>query len=323
MISIRELLGDPSGLLVLGITGRQARMETGWMLESGTHVSAGVTPGRGGQDVHGVPVFDTVRAAVDRHGCRVAMNYAPPAAAADSAIEAFQAGIELVVMSAENVPLHRLALALEAARRAGGRLIGPNSQGIVVPGVGRVGCPGGRDPQERFRPGSVAVVSRSGGMTSELAMLIGEWGWGTSVHLALGGSPIVGTTLTEGLKIVQDDPHTRAAVVFGEPSGDQEAALADAIEAGEITVPVAALIAGRAADSLSSDLPFGHAPRAGTGAERTVQHKLGRLGDAGVAVAMNTRDVRQALSNWNLASSDAAEPLQARNERDEFRGNHT
>lgn len=298
MSQIRDLLGDPGGLLVLGITGRQARMETSWMLESGTKVTAGVTPGKGGQSVCDVPVFNSVAEAVAHHPCRVAMNYAPARFAADAAIEALLAGVELVVISAENVPIHRFALAIEVAERVGGRIIGPNSQGIVVPGVGRVGCPGGQDPQERFRPGSVAVVSRSGGMTSELAMLVRMWGWGTSIHLALGGSPLVGTTMVEGLQIAQQDPNTRVAVVFGEPSGDQEFQLADAVRAGTIHIPVVAVIGGRAADRLSPDLPFGHAPRAGNGVEQSVQGKVDSLRDAGVKVADNTRDVHRVLAEW-------------------------
>jgi len=294
-LTIRNLLGDKAGILVQGITGRQGRLETAWMLESGVHIAAGVTPGKGGQSVEGVPVYDTVLEARRDFPALVAMNYAPRRSAPDAAMEAFAAGISLVVMSAENVPLHRLVLAIELARSRGARLIGPNSQGIVVPGVGRVGCPGGRDPGSRFAAGGVAVVSRSGGMTSELAMLVRQWGYGTSVQMALGGAPIVGTSLTEGISLCQRDPETRLVVAFGEPSGAQESDLAAAITKGEVHLPVVALIGGAAADQLPADVPFGHAPRAGFGLERSVSGKVEALRAAGADVVSDTRGVRNAL----------------------------
>lgn len=294
-LSLRELLSAQEGLLILGATGRQARLEIGWLQKSGDRVAAGVTPGRGGHSVEGVPVYDSVEEALRHHRCSIAMDYAPAVAASDAAIEAFEAGIEIVVMSAEGVPLHRLALAIAAARRNRALLIGPNSQGLVIPGVGRVGCPGGSDPESRFGAGQVAVVSRSGGMTSELSMHIKSWGWGTSMQLALGGSPIVGTTLREGVMLAQRDPSTRVAVVFGEPSSRQEYALAEAVESGRVRIPVIAMIAGRAADTLPATLTFGHAPRAGSAGEQSVAGKLAALRAVGVTVATNLEGIRAAL----------------------------
>jgi len=308
-LSLRDLLAAEEGLLILGATGRQARLEIGWLLKSGDRVAAGVTPGRGGQSVEGVPVYDSVIDALRRHRCSIAMNYAPAVAAADAAVEAFEAGVKVVVMSAEGVPLHRLALAMAAARRNHALLIGPNSQGLVVPGVGRVGCPGGSDPESRFRAGEVAVVSRSGGMTSELSMLIRSWGWGTSVQLALGGSPIVGTTLSEGVVLAQRDPSTRVAVVFGEPSGRQEHDLAEAVESGRVTVPVVAMIAGRAVDALPATLTFGHAPRAGSAGEQSVAGKLTALLAAGVKVATSLDGIRTALGELLAQPGDSREGM--------------
>lgn len=305
-LSLRDLLSAQEGLLVLGATGRQARLEIGWLHKSGDRVAAGVTPGRGGQSVEGVPVYDSVEEALRHHRCSIAMNYAPAVAAADAAIEAFEAGVEIVVISAEGVPLHRLALAIAAARRHRALLIGPNSQGLVIPGVGRVGCPGGSDPESRFGAGQVAIVSRSGGMTSELAMHIRSWGWGTSVQLALGGSPIVGTTLSEGVMLAQRDPSTRVAVVFGEPSSRQEYALANAVESGRVCIPVIAMIAGRAADALPATLTFGHAPRAGSAGEQSVAGKLAALRAAGVSVATNLEGIRSALEGLLGRSASAS-----------------
>lgn len=291
---IRELLQSGSGLLVQGITGRQGQLETLWMLDSGVDVAAGVTPGRGGSAVHGVPVFDTVAEAVAATDSRVAMSYAPPHAAADAVAEAAQAGIELIVVSSENIPQHRWLRALEVARAHHCRVIGPNSQGVVVPGVGRIGCPGGNEPWQRFAPGSVGIVSRSGGMASELAMLMRNWGWGTSVQMSIGGTPAVGTTLTDGVELAASDPGTRAVVVFGEPSGTQEIDLAHAVADGRIEVPIIAMVAGRAGDSLPTALPFGHAPRGADGP--TVQDKFTALADAGVLVARSTHHVRAHLA---------------------------
>lgn len=286
--------------MVQGITGRQGQIETRWMLESGVHVSAGVTPGRAGAQVHGVPVYDSVAEARSCHGNRVSMIYAPPPAAAQAALEAVEAGVELVVMSAERVPVHGLVRVIAAAQSRGTRVVGPNSQGIVVPGVSRVGCPGGTDPDRRFRPGSVAVVSRSGGMASEISMLLRSWHLGTSVQLHIGGAPLVGTTLTEASEIVQADEATDVIVVFGEPSGEQELDLARAIEDGRVRVPVVALVAGRFADTMPSSLPFGHAPRAGVGGNASVVDKIRALEDAGAAVVSSLAELRTALQGLGL-----------------------
>lgn len=292
---IRELLSDAGGLLVQGITGRQGQIETMWMLESGVRVTAGVTPGRSGGSVHGVPVYPSVEAAVAEHHNLVSMVYAPPAAAADAALEAVLAGIQLVVMSAERVPVHGLVRAIEAAQRHGARIVGPNSQGLVVPGVSRVGCPGGIDPDRRFRPGPVGIVSRSGGMASELSMLVREWGLGTSVQLHIGGAPVVGTTLVEAVGLVQADPLTKVTVVFGEPSGRLELDLASELEMGRLKLPIVALIPGRFADRLPASLPFGHAPRAGVGGAASVEEKMARLEAAGAFVVASLDELRSCL----------------------------
>lgn len=291
---IRRLLENGPGLLVQGITGRQGQLETRWMLDSGVRIAAGVTPGKGGQKVCEIPVFDTVAEAVAATGAKVAMSYAPPRAAADSVAEAAEAGIELTVVSSENIPQHRWLRALDIARANNCRVIGPNSQGVVVPGVGRIGCPGGDEPWERFAPGPVGIVSRSGGMASEIGMLLRSWGTGTSVQMSIGGVPGVGTTVTDGVQLVAEDENTRAVVVFGEPSSSQETDLAAAIADGRILVPVIAMVAGRAGDHLPSALPFGHAPRdANSG---TVQDKIAALTAAGALVAKSTHEVRALLT---------------------------
>ena len=298
-MDIRKMMMDPAGLLVQGITGRQGRMEVEWMLNSGTKITAGVTPGRGGESVHGVPVYNSVSEAVRTHRNVVSMSYVPRGAASDAAIEAVEAGIRLNVMSAENVPLHRLVAAIAAAERARAILVGPNSQGIMIPDVGRIGCPGGVDPERRFSAGPVGVVSRSGGMASEISLLLRQWGWGTSVQLSLGGSPLTGLRLDEAAQLVQADKRTRVLVVFGEPSGDQEFALAARVRKAALPINVVAMIPGVVADAFPADLPFGHAPRAGAdGVGTTTESKIEALSVAGIPVARSFNDLRKTLSGW-------------------------
>jgi succinyl-CoA synthetase alpha subunit len=291
---IRELMNDGRGLLVQGITGRQGTLETGWMLASGTHVSCGVTPGRGGERVHGVPVFDSVAEAVAATGAAVSMCYAPARLVPDALVEAAEAGVRLTVVSAENVPVHGFVRAAERARALGMRVIGPNSQGVVVPGAGRWGCPGGDDPWERFAAGRVAVVSRSGGVASEISLYLRQWGWGTSVQIATGGGLFVGTPLGTAVRLVQQDAATQVAVVFGEPSGPFEYELAQMLSAGEIAVPVVAMVPGRAAETLPRTVPFGHAPQGRVSAE-TAGGKLTALAEAGAHLARDLDEVRTHL----------------------------
>lgn len=291
---IRELMSQ--GLMVQGITGRQGRMETEWMLESGTKVCAGVTPGRAGELVGDVPIFDSVREAAQATDVRVSMNYVPASLVVESLYEAVDAGLKLVILSAENVPRHGFARLLEHARRNETRVIGPNSQGIVVPGIGRWGCPGGDDPWQRFAPGKVAIVSRSGGLASEMGMLLKDWGFGTSVQISIGGSNLVGTDLVQALTLVEKDEQTDAVVMVGEPSGTQETEVANAVAVGALKLPIVAFIPGRAVDGFPRSLPFGHAPRGGGGGSSAAQ-KIAVLQQAGVYVARNLKQIRQGLDN--------------------------
>lgn len=291
---IRNLMSDGRGLLVQGITGRQGTLETGWMLASGTHVSCGVTPGRGGEQVHGVPVFESVAEAVAATGAAVSMCYAPAPLVPDALMEAAEAGIRLTVISAENVPVHGFVRAAERARALGMRIIGPNSQGIVVPGAGRWGCPGGDDPWERFAAGPVAVVSRSGGIASEISLYLRRWGWGTSVQIATGGGLFVGMPLGPAVRLAQEDAATRVVVVFGEPSGPHEYELARMLATEQIAVPVVAMVPGRAAEAFPKTVPFGHAPQ-GRVLSDTASGKLAALVNAGAHLARDFGEIHARL----------------------------
>lgn len=306
--SISELLSDPAGVVIQGITGRQGQMETRWMLDSGTHIAAGVTPGKGGQQIHGVPVYDTVSEAIATHGCRSTMIYAPRHRAANAAIEAIHAGVKLAVISAEDVPAHDLLRLIDTAQRHDTLVVGPNSQGLLVPGVGRIGAPGGTDVNERFSAGQVAVVSRSGGMTGEIGHLLHQWGFGTSVQIHLGGAVMPLMTLRDGVLFAERETSTTVTVVFGEPSSTQEDMLARAIRNGEIRSPIVAMVAGRFSDTFPAMLPFGHAPRASGDSATNVEAKIAVLADAGAAIAGNFTELRRHVARLTGAHADQVAP---------------
>jgi succinyl-CoA synthetase alpha subunit len=222
------------------------------------------------------------------------MCYVPGQAACDAAAEAVEAGIELVVMGAEDVPVHDMARLVKLAAGAGAQVIGPNSQGIVLPGIGRIGCPGGSDPWSRFRPGPIGVVSRSGGMASELSMHIAHWGSGTSVQLHIGGSGLLGTTLAEAVRLADADRNTRRIVVFGEMSSQQEVHLADSIADRPTRADLAVVIVGEAMERSTSDVELGHASRVGTVSDGlTVRQKKNALEAARVTVLDSLADLRR------------------------------
>lgn len=292
-IVLSELLSR--GVLVQGITGQQGRIETKWMLDSGVKVVAGVTPGKGGETVCGVPVYNTVAEAVAHHQIGASMVYAPPRFAAAAAQEAVESGIRLVCLSAEGIPVHGMLKTAEIARKHEAIVVGPNSQGIVVPGVGRIGCPGGADPWERFAPGPVGVVTRTGGLGSDLSFLLRQWGFGTSAQIHIGGSPVPATPLVDAVLLAQAESATRVVAVLGEPTGSQEIDLAEAIGNGTITVPVVVLIPGTFVDRLPADLPFGHASRMGLGQGLSVAEKYEILRNNGAYVAQSLNEVRTQI----------------------------
>ena len=210
-------LGDVR-VLVQGITGREAAMVVGHMLAYGTPVVAGVTPGRGGQQVQGVPVFDTVARAVAATGATATLISVPPAGALDAVLEALAAGLRLLALVTERVPRHDAVRAVTAARAAGATLIGPNCTGLIVPARRlKLGPIGGDRPERCFAPGRVAIVSRSGGMTAECAWMVRRAGEGVSLAVSVGGDPLIGTRPAAILAALERDSATAAAVLWGEP----------------------------------------------------------------------------------------------------------
>ncbi|MDK2931360.1 MAG: succinyl-CoA synthetase alpha subunit [Bacillota bacterium] len=272
-------VGDDTRLVVQGITGREGRFHAGRMKEYGTNVVAGVTPGRGGADVDGIPVFDTVAEAVRETGANASCVFVPASAAADAAAEALAAGIGIVVCITEGIPTLDVMNLLDAAKARGwkGRVIGPNCPGLVTCGKALVGIMPGRI----FTPGPVGLVSRSGTLTYEVVSLLSARGIGQSTCVGVGGDPIIGTNFVDCLAEFESDPDTRAVVLIGEIGGrDEEDAAAFVRE--NMTKPVIAFVSGRTAPPGKR---MGHAGAIVSGNMGTAESKVKAFHEAGVPVA--------------------------------------
>lgn len=273
--------------IVQGITGRVARVQTRWMLECGSPLVAGVTPGRGGERVHGLPVYDTVAEAVQRHGANASVIFVPAARALVAVEEAVDAGLELVVLISENVPVLDAVRARERARAAGSVLIGPNTPGLISPGIGKLGLM----PVGLFSPGPVGIVSRSGTLSYEVAGQLTEAGLGQSTVVGIGGDPVVGLDLGEVLRAFADDPRTEAVVIVGEIGGVQEENAAPVV--ATMGKPVVAYVAGRTAPP---GRRMGHAGAIIAGDRGTVESKVRALREAGARVTSSPAEIVRALA---------------------------
>ena len=290
------LLDEQSRVLVQGITGQQARTHVKYMVKYGTRVVAGVAPGRGGAEVDGLPVFDTVRAALRQREVDVAVLFIPGRAARDAALEAIDNGVPLVVILAEGVPHHDTAEVLARARARGVRVIGPNAQGMISPGKAKLGGTGGQYPERLYMPGPVGIISRSGGMGGEIGSALTRAGIGQSTYVSIGGDLLIGSSFADLLPLFEADPETRAVVLFGEPGTGHEEAAADLIASGKVAKPVVAFVAGEALESLPRGMSFGHTGgliARGLGSPR---RKKQVLRDAGALVAERFTDIPRLVA---------------------------
>ena len=271
------LVNANTRLVVQGITGRDGSFHTQQMLEYGTAVVAGVTPGRGGQEVHGVPVFNTVRQAVEATAANTSIIYVPGRLAADAILEAADAGIALVVCITEHIPVLDMVKVYARVKVSGARLLGPNCPGVITPGQAKVGIM----PGFIHQPGNVGIVSRSGTLTYEAVNALTEAGLGQSTAVGIGGDPIHGTSFIDALQLFQGDPETEAIVLIGEIGGtDEEKAAAYIRE--HVTKPVVGFIAGRTAPP---GRRMGHAGAIISGGTGTAAEKIAALNAAGVRVS--------------------------------------
>ncbi|MGE0852705.1 MAG: succinate--CoA ligase subunit alpha [Hyphomicrobiaceae bacterium] len=279
------LVDASTRILVQGITGGQAQVDTGRAIRYGARVVAGVAPGRGGSVVYGVPGFDTVSEATELHPCDATVIYAPPLAAKSAVLEALDAGLRLILVTAEGVPLHDVSVLVAAARNAGATLIGCNTNGVISPGKSRLGGIGGVDPNEIYTPGTIGICSRSGGMSAEVALTLKADGFGVSTCVSMGGDQVTGTKMAEIVRMFADDPETQGIVIFGEPGTTNEQEVAELAASGRIGKPVAALIAGTFQERHPAGQSFGHAAAMVLSSADTASAKKAALREAGVFVA--------------------------------------
>ena len=281
------LVDRDTRVLVQGITGHQGTVHTSQMQQFGTAVVAGVTPGKGGSLVEGVPVFDSVREAVAKTGANTSCIFVPAPGAKDALLEAVDAGVKLCVVVTEHVPFHDMLVMYPYARSKGTRIIGPNCPGIGAPGKAKVGI----IPNAVFQPGRVGVISRSGTLTYEIVNGIKEVGLGQSTCIGLGGDPVVGTTFTDALPLFESDPETDALVLVGEIGGTAEEDAAEYIR-HNFTKPVVAYIAGRAAPPGKR---MGHAGAIITRGKGTAESKVAALEAVGARVARFPYEIPQLV----------------------------
>jgi succinyl-CoA synthetase alpha subunit len=284
------LVNSDTTFIVQGITGREAVNLTRECLDYGTgaKIVGGVTPGRLGREVHGVPVFDSVAQAVAKHGSPIdgSVVTVPPAFTRDAVLEAIESDVKLIVIVTERIPRRDVAVMVERAAEKGARIIGPNCLGIIVPDVIKMGGIGGpaKDAAKSYTPGSVGVISRSGGMTTEMSSTLTAAGLGQSTAVSIGGDAIIGQSYAELMPLFEADEQTEAIVIYTEPGGRMEAQLAQWVTDNNSRLPIVAFMAGKFMDEMPG-MSFGHAGTIVEGKEDTATEKIARLAEAGITVA--------------------------------------
>jgi succinyl-CoA synthetase alpha subunit len=283
------LVGKKTKAIVQGITGTQGSFHTELMLEYGTQIVAGVTPGKGGVTVHGVPAYDTVEEAVKKHHADVSVVFVPAPFAADACFEALDANLRMIVVITEHIPIRDAIQVMSRAQQQGAVVIGPNTPGIITTGE----CKLGIMPSHVFNRGIVGLVSRSGTLTYEIAAGLTAQGLGQSTCIGLGGDPIIGLSFVDVLKEFEPDKQTRAVVLIGEIGGNLEELAAQYVATEEYSKPVVAFVAGRTAPPSKR---MGHAGALIMGKAGTAGSKIEALEKAGVQVAQKPTDVAKLLA---------------------------
>ncbi|MDD9953741.1 MAG: CoA-binding protein [Candidatus Woesearchaeota archaeon] len=279
------MLTKETVVLVQGMTGKEGTRASELMIESGITLSAGVTPGKGGQEVHGKPIFNSVQEAKEHDpAINTSVLYVPPLFVYGAAMEAMDAGIELLIIISENVPVQDTAKLIEHARTNGKRVIGPASIGIMNTALGKIGSIGFPGQNEAYSKGNIGIISKSGGMSGETANILTQAGLGQSTVVGIGGDMLIGTTFTDVLDYFEQDEGTAAVVMFGEFGGRYEQHVAQHVHEKKFTKPVIAFIGGQFAETLNRSLALGHAG-AIVDKENTANAKKRILQDAGVLVA--------------------------------------
>ena len=295
------LIDKNTKLLVQGITGGEGSFHTRRCIDYGTKVVSGVTPGKGGATVEGVPVFNTVERAVAETGANTSIIFVPAPFAADAILESADAGIPLIVCITEGIPTLDMVTVMSYIRKKGARLIGPNCPGLLSPGKSKVGIMSG----DIFLEGPVGVVSRSGTLTYEAVSQLTALGIGQSTCIGLGGDPIIGTVFIDALELFEKDTQTEAVVLIGEIGGNQEQRAADFIKA-KMTKPVVAFVAGASAPP---GRRMGHAGAIITGASGRAQDKMDALAAVGVTITQSPAEIGSTMQKVLASKSSKKKKL--------------
>ncbi|MCF7952739.1 MAG: succinate--CoA ligase subunit alpha [Spirochaetales bacterium] len=288
------VIDGKSRVLVQGITGKEGSFWTKHMIEMGTNVVAGVTPGKEGQQVEGRPVYHTVRRAAAQHDIDAAMLFVPPRFTKDAVFEALDSGIKTIVTIADGIPLHEMLQIRDAAVSEGAMVIGGNTSGVISPGKAMMGM----FPywiERVYKPGKIGVMTRSGSLTNEVTAMVVRAGFGVSSLIGIGGDPVPGTRFAEMLPLYEQDPETDAVVIIGELGGTMEEEVADAVSEGIFSKPIAAFLGGRTAPKGKR---MGHAGAIVTGGKGSVDGKIAALTAVGAKIAERPRLVGDLLKEF-------------------------
>ena len=283
------LVGNQTRLIVQGFTGSEGTFHAEQMIAYGTPVVGGVTPGKGGQKHLDLPVFNTVKEAVESEGANTTVIFVPPVFAADAISEAAFSGIEVIICITEGIPINDMIVAKQIVKSHGATLIGPNCPGVITPGEAKIGIM----PGNIFTPGTVGVVSRSGTLTYEAVDQLTKIGLGQSTAIGIGGDPVIGTTHLDAVKLFQDDPDTKSIILIGEIGGSAEEEAAAYIKA-HVNKPVVAFIAGSTAPP---GRRMGHAGAIISGGKGTAQEKKRVLSEAGITVVDSPAEIGATLKS--------------------------
>ena len=283
-------------VLVQGITGKEGSFWTKHMVELGTRVVCGVTPGKEGEDIDGIPVYHSIIRAKRHHDIDASMVFVPPRLAKDAIFEALEAGIKRIVTIADGIPLHEMVLIRREAKRRGALVVGGNTSGVITPKEAMMGM----FPywiERVYKRGSIGIMTRSGSLTNEVTSMVVRAGYGASTLLGVGGDPVPGTRFAEMLPYYEADPETKAVVIIGELGGTMEEEVAETIKNGDFTKPLVACLGGRTAPKGQK---MGHAGAIVTGGKGSVDDKIAALEDAGALVAKRPSEVGALLEQLGV-----------------------
>ncbi len=289
------LLNKNTRVAVQGITGKTGRIQTKWMLHYGTNIMAGVTPGKGGEEVEGIPVYHTMQEAVERHGVEASVFFVPPPGVREAAIQNIDAGVKLIVVITEHIPIHDVMEIREYAGAHDVQIIGPTTPGVITVGEAKMGIM----PGNMFKPGNIGVISRSGTLSYEVSVNMAKAGIGQSTVVGIGADPVVFTNIAEVLSLFEKDEKTQQVLIVGEVGGIQEEKAAEYIDRW-MTKPVIAYIAGL---NTPEGKKMGHAGAIVHGDGRgTPQSKVAALREVGVNVAKYPADVVELIQQHMKAA---------------------